>query len=141
MVTTKSGANDLHGSVTGGRIRRDKTFFFLGYSGQLRGQQDTSRVNLPTTAFRNGDFSALTTPLRAPRGSNDPFPGNRIPQSAWSPLGVGLLALYPQPNTVGGLQNFTTAAATKNEAHQFMVRGDHRFSRERQRLPRQRMAG
>ncbi len=157
MVTTKSGANDLHGSlwefhrnsafdarnfyapskpafrrnqfgaVTGGRIRRDKTFFFLGYEGQLRGQQDSSRVNLPTAAFRNGDFSALTAPLRDPRNGNTPFPGNRIPQSAWSPQGAGLLALYPQPNTVG-VQNFTTAAATKNEAHQFMVRGDHRFS-------------
>jgi len=158
MVTTKSGGNDFHGSlwefhrnsafdarnfyapskpafrrnqfgaVTGGRLRRDKTFFFLGYEGQLRGQQDSSRVNLPSTAFRNGDFSALTTPLRDPRNGNTPFPGNRIPPSAWSPQGVGLLALYPQPNTVGGVQNFTTAAATKNEAHQFMVRGDHRFS-------------
>ena len=97
MVTTKSGGNDFHGSlwefhrnsafdarnfyapskpafrrnqfgaVTGGRLRRDKTFFFLGYEGQLRGQQDSSRVNLPSTAFRNGDFSALTTPLRDPR--------------------------------------------------------------------------
>lgn len=157
MVTTKSGANDLHGSlwefhrnsafdarnffspskppfrrnqfgaVAGGRLRRDKTFFFLGYEGQLRGQQDSSRANLPTTAFRNGDFSALTAPLRDPRNGNTPFPGNQIPQSAWSPQGAGLLALYPQPNTTG-VQNFTTAAATKNEGHQFMVRGDHRFS-------------
>lgn len=157
MVTTKSGGNDLHGSlwefhrnsafdarnffspskppfrrnqfgaVTGGRIRRDKTFFFLGYEGQLRGQQDASRLNLPTVAFRNGDFSAITTPIRDPRNSNTPFPGNRIPQPAWSPQGAGLLALYPQPNTAG-VQNYAVSAATKNEAHQFMLRGDHRFS-------------
>lgn len=159
IVTTKSGGNDYHGAlwefhrnsafdarnffsptkppfrrnqfgaVAGGRIRRDKTFFFLGYEGQLRGQQDSSRVNLPPSAFRTGDFSALTTPLRDPRNNNTPFPGNRIPQTAWSPQGVGLLALYPQPNTTGAV-NYTTAAATKNETQQFMVRGDHRLTQK-----------
>jgi hypothetical protein len=157
IVTTKSGSNDLHGSLWefhrnsafdarnffspgkppfrrnqfgasgGGRIVRDKTFFLLGYEGQLRGQQDTSRVALPPAAFRGGDFSSLTAPIRDPRNGNTPFPGNRIPQNLWSPQGVGLLALYPLPNTVG-TPNYNTAAATKNEAHQFMTRGDHRFS-------------
>lgn len=157
IVTTKSGGNDFHGSmwefhrnsafdarnffspskppfrrnqfgaVTGGRIRRDKTFFFLGYEGQLRGQQDSSRVTLPSAAFRTGDFSALTAAIKDPRNNNAPFAGNKIPQSMWSPQGAGLLALYPQPNTAGTL-NFTTSASTNNQAHQFMVRGDHRFS-------------
>ena len=119
MVTTKSGANDFHGSlwefhrnsafdarnfyapskpafrrnqfgaVTGGRLRRDQTFFFLGYEGQLPGQQDSSRVNLPSAAFRSRDFSALSTPLRDPRnGNTQPHsakrlepPGRRPPRS------------------------------------------------------------
>ena len=157
MVTTKSGGNGLHGSlwefhrnsafdarnffspskppfrrnqfgaVTGGRLKRDKTFFFIGYEGQLRGQQDSSRLNLPTTAFRNGDFSTLATTVKDPRNSSSPFPGNRIPSSLWSPQGAGLLALYPDPNTAG-TQNYNASAATKNESHQFMMRGDHRFS-------------
>lgn len=158
IVTSKSGGNGFHGSawefhrnsafdarnffspskppfrrnqfggVLGGRIRRDKTFFFMGYEGQRRGQQDASRVTLPTAAFRNGDFSALATPIRDPRNNNTPFAGNRIPQNLWSPQGAGLLALYPLPNTVGGAINFTTSAATRNTSEQFMVRGDHRFS-------------
>jgi hypothetical protein len=157
MVTTKSGTNDLHGSmwefqpnsafdarnffapskppfrrnqfgaVAGGRLRRDKTFFFLGYEGQLRGQQDSSRATLPNAALRSGDFSGLTGAIRDPRNGNTPFTGNRIPPTSLSPQGVGLLSLYPLPNTTG-TQNFNVSAATKNEAHQFMTRGDHRFS-------------
>jgi hypothetical protein len=157
MVTTKSGGNDLHGSmwefhrnsafdarnffapskppfrrnqfgaVAGGRLRRDKTFFFLGYEGQLRGQQDSSRATLPNAALRSGDFSGLSGAIRDPRNGNTPFPGNRIPAASLSPQGVGLLSLYPLPNTTG-TQNFNVSAATKNEAHQFMTRGDHRFS-------------
>lgn len=69
----------------------------------------------------------MTAPVRDHHNNNTPFPGNRIPQNLWSPQGVGLLALYPLPDTVG-TPNYNTAAATKNEAHQFMTRGDHRFS-------------
>ncbi len=157
IVTTKSGSNEFHGSlwefhrnsvldarnyfspskppfrrnqfgaVTGGRLKRDKTFFFLGYEGQLRGQQDASRLSLPSAAFHLGDFSSVTTAIKDPRNGNTPFPGNKIPQSVWSPQGAGLLALYPLPNTAGN-PNYNTSAATKNESHQFMTRGDHRFS-------------
>ena len=90
-LTTKSGANDFHGSlfeffrtenlnarnlfapvnqpkpvfrrnqfggVLGGRIVRDKTFFFADYQGtrQLVGRIRTSTV--PTTANRGGNFSS-----------------------------------------------------------------------------------
>jgi len=157
MVTTKSGGNDLHGSlwefhrnavldarnffspskppfrrnqfgaVTGGRIKRDKTFFLLGYEGQIRGQQDASRLSLPSAAFHLGDFSSVTTAVKDPRNGNTPFPGNKIPQSVWSPQGAGLLALYPLPNTAGN-PNYNTSGTTNNSSQQFMTRGDHRFS-------------
>jgi hypothetical protein len=157
MVTTRSGGNGFHGTlwefhrnaafdarnffaankpafrrnqfgaVAGGRLRKDKTFFFLGYEGQLRGQQDSSRIALPPAAFRGGDFSSQAAPIRDPRANNSPFPGNRIPQTLWSPQGTGLLALYPQPN-LSTIPNFTASAATRNEAQQFMVRGDHKIT-------------
>ncbi len=157
MVTTKAGTNELHGSawefhrnsaldarnffspgkpsyrrnqfgaVLSGRLWKDKTFFMMGYEGNRRGQQDATLRIVPSAAFRAGNFSAITTPIRNPRAGNTPFPGNIIPPSAFSPQGAGLLALYPQPNLTGA-NNFTAAAASRFTSEQFVVRGDHRLS-------------
>src|SRR5437867_8825415 len=122
MVTTQSGTNAFHGSiwefhrnsaldarnffapfkpsfrrnqfggVVGGPIEKDKTFFFAAYEGQRRGQQEASLATVPLQAFKNGDFSSLSTPIRNPFNLNAPFPGNRIDPSFWSKQGAGLLA-------------------------------------------------
>ncbi len=181
IVTTKSGANEFHGSgyeyhrnsaldarnffapkkpsfrrnqfggVIGGPIRHDHTFFFVGYEGQRRGQQEASLANVPTLAMKqNGDFSALLGPQvgtdalgrpvfkgqifnpstrRIVNGKvvMDPFPGNRIDSSLWTKQGAGLLALFPDPNRTGA-NNFVSAAASPFRLDQFSARVDHRFS-------------
>lgn len=157
IVTTKSGANDFHGSlyefhrnsvldarnffapvkpsfrrnqfggVIGGPIIRDRTFFFAGYEGQRRGQQEASLAVVPTEAFKRGDFSSVSTPIRDPFNNNQPFPGNRIPTERWSPQGAGLLALYPNPNRSGS-QNYVSAAAGQFNLDQFSARVDHRVN-------------
>lgn len=157
MVTSKSGTNELHGALwefhrnsafdarnffapskpsfrrnqfgglLSGPLWKDKTFFMMGYEGNRRGQQDATLRAIPPTAFRAGDFSSLTTPIRNPRAGNAPFPGNIIPSSMFSPQGAGLLALYPQP-TGTAVTNFNSAAASSFTSEQFIVRGDHRFS-------------
>src|SRR5262250_3200401 len=110
VVTTKSGTNDFHGSawefhrnsaldarnffapqkpsfrrnqfggVLGGPIKKDKTFFFVAYEGQRRGQQEAGLATTPSLAFRSGDFGSVSTPVRDPLTGNAPFTGNRIPQ-------------------------------------------------------------
>src|SRR5947209_2312436 len=157
LVTTRSGTNNLHGSlwefhrnspldaknffapfkpsfrrnqfggVAGGAIKHDKTFFFLGYEGQRRGQQEAGLATVPSVAFRNGDFSSVSTPVRDPFNGNAPFPGNRIPQERWSKQGAGLLALVPLPNR-GSPQNFVSAAPDHYTLNQWSARVDHRFS-------------
>lgn len=172
IVTTKSGTNQYHGSayefhrnsifdarnffapskpdfrrnqyggVIGGPIRHDRTFFFAGYEGQRRGQQEASLASVPTKAMKKGDFSALLadpnpakrTYLRDPqkngtcdfRDQTACFSNNQVPTTR-SPQGAGLLALYPDPNR-DGVNNFVSAAASPLRLDQFSGRVDHRFN-------------
>jgi hypothetical protein len=155
IVTTRSGTNTFHGAawefhrnspldarnffapqkpsfrrnqfggVLGGPIRKDKTFFFIAYEGQRRGQQEAGLATVPSLAVRNGDFSSVTT-IRNPFASGSPFSNNQIPQSLWSQQGAGLLALYPAPNRSSS-QNFVSAAAGHFSINQWSARVDHRF--------------
>ncbi len=105
---------------------KDKVFFFFSYDGVrqfLPSSTDTATV--PTAAFRNGDFSALTTQLRDPldgrnicvtgtttngilcaNGNGTPFnrldllPGSRLNQA-----GLNYLRAFPTANNGSGLQS------------------------------------
>ena len=158
IVTTKSGSNQFHGSlyefhrssaldaqnffaptkpnfrrnqfggVTGGPIRHDRTFFFTGYEGQRRGQQEASLATVPSSAMRRGDFREITTQLRNPFQANQAFPNNQIPESLWQGKpGAGLLALYPAPTRTGA-NNFASAGAGRFRVDQFSARIDHKIN-------------
>lgn len=158
IVTTRSGTNEFHGAlyefhrnsvldarnffapekpsfrrnqfggVIGGPLVRDRTFFFAGYEGQRRGQQEAGLATVPSSAIKRGDFSELlpSRVIRNPFNNNQPFPGNQIPSSLWSPQGAGLLALYPDPNH-GGARNFASAARGPFRFDQFSARIDHKI--------------
>jgi hypothetical protein len=160
IVTTKSGSNAFHGAlfefhrnsvldarnffapnkpsfrrnqfggVIGGPVIRDRTFFFAGYEGQRRGQQEAGLATVPTDAMKQGDFSALLpgTVIRNPLDNNQPFPNNRVPQSMWNSQGAGLLALYPNPNSSGIQNNFVSAGTGRFRIDQFSGRIDHRIT-------------
>lgn len=111
------------GGTLGGRIVKDRLFFFLDEQ-SLRSDTppSVSAATLMPTAWRTGDFSALldatqtggkviqlynpfsldtTTGLRAP------FPNNQIPQSLLDPAAAKLVSssFYPQPQ----YSRFTTS--------------------------------
>src|SRR5579863_9716114 len=117
-VVSKSGTNQIHGDVfeflrngdmnarnffapaqdqikrnqfggtVGGRILKDKLFFFFTYQGTRTTSAPSGAVAfVPTAAERAGDFSALSGVIRDP-STNAPFPGNQIPQSRFSPPAV-----------------------------------------------------
>jgi hypothetical protein len=109
------------GGTFGGRIIKDKLFFFADYQG-LRQAVPTSlsSTTVMPMAWRNGNFSALLDPSQTggkviqlynpydlSNGLRAPFQNNIIPQSLLSPAAVKLLndpRYYPAPQTAG----FTT---------------------------------
>jgi Carboxypeptidase regulatory-like domain len=108
---------------------KNKIFFFFNdqytYSGNPGGLQ---KLTMPTAQERVGDFSqSLTTggaliPVFRP-GTKTQYPGNIVPISEQSPLGLKLLSIFPQPNFTnravsGGNYNFlyqNTPVTRRNE--------------------------
>ena len=88
-----------YGGAFGGPIQKDKTFFFVSYSG-LR-QEETYYRNsavVPTPRERAGDFSQSTVKPRDP-STNAPFPGGIIPSSRFDPAALTIQDNYvPQSN-------------------------------------------
>jgi hypothetical protein len=135
-IVTRSGSNDYHGDVfeflrnyalnsrqrgtaardslkrsqfggvVGGRIIRDKLFFFAGYQGTRQRSNPSGNVaHIPTQAALNGDFSTLEAAqsaggcLTSARSLKDPltgnpFPNNQIPTSRFDPAAAKLLKSY-----------------------------------------------
>ena len=91
------------GAVVSGPIRRDKTFFMVDYEAARASRESAGTNIVLTPAQRQGDFSATSTIIRDPF-TNQPFPGNIIPQNRLNPVSVNLINTYtPLPNTSGSV--------------------------------------
>src|SRR3954454_23179160 len=115
--------NQFGGSV-GGKIQKDKTFYFTDYQGTRQKNSGSLLTRVPTAAERTGDLSALGTDFFDPGcvGTNclapaqrQAFAGRRIPISQLSPQAVSLLNTYiplPNiPNAVGSNPNYSASGS------------------------------
>lgn len=126
------------GASFGGRIVRDRTFFFADYQGTRNRQAQTYLNTVPTDDFKRGDFSKLpltlydpATTRTAPAGQTgvirDVFPGNRIPAERFNRAGKNLVDLYPAPNLPGIVNNYLYNPVRPADTNQMDARIDHRF--------------
>jgi hypothetical protein len=129
------------GGTLGGRIIKDKLFFFVDYQGE-RFDTPTSigATSVLTAAERMGDFSALLSqatpvqlydPLNVVNGQRQPFPNNIIPASRLNPVAVAIIgnpAYYPLPTSSGLINNFLYASHTQTNGDQGDLKIDYNLS-------------
>jgi hypothetical protein len=123
------------GGTIGGKVRTDKTFYFLSYQGHRETRGQTFLSTVPTLAMRNGDFSAINRPIYDPLTGKQ-FPGNVIPANRLDTVAKNILSqLYPEPNTAGtigstgqALNNYLINPIKERQDNQIDSKVDHNLS-------------
>lgn len=135
------------GATLGGPIVRNNTFFFLNYEGYRLREGQPVLLSVPTAAERNGDFSALSTPIYNPFTTvPDPAnPGQYMRQQAQcngvlnvicpsqiNPTSAKLLSMWGLPNVPAAgnsdVNNWAGNASSGGNTDQGTARVDHYFS-------------
>ena len=115
-----------YGGTFGGRIIRDRTFFFGSFQGtNERSAPGAVTATVPSADQRTGDFSASSKTLKDPKGGT--FPGNIIPSSRINTATPKFLSAFvPLPNLANNV--LSTASQQKVDDYQGVVKIDHRLS-------------
>jgi len=155
VMATKSGTNEFHGSLweflrnqkldarntfaltkpklirnqfgaaVGGRIIRDRTFFFSSYEGTRIRQESIYNSTVPQPAMLEGDFSGLAKTVTDP-AAGAPFPGNRIPSSRIAASSKFFFPYLVMPNSPDG--RFRAVAPRTESANEVTARIDHQIT-------------
>jgi hypothetical protein len=120
------------GFSAGGPIKHNKMFIFGDYQGTRARQGGQRTATVPNDAFRNGDFSALSTPIFDPltgdasQNNRTQFPGNRIPSSRFNPVARNLLGILPRANLSQATDvNYVGGGTVQQDNNQWDVRYDY----------------
>ena len=125
------------GASLGGRIVRDKTFFFVDIQKAYTIQGQSFLQTVPTDLERSGNFSELKSVIYNPYTAQNvngvitrqPFQDNIIPHSRFDgSIGQTIMNLYPHPNLPGLANNYGYNPPRILYPIQGDIRIDHRFS-------------
>lgn len=135
------------GASGGGRIVKDKTFFFGDYQGHREDIAGGAGIlTVPTDAQKSGNFAGLLNANGAavviydpfstrsiPGGfARDPLAGNVVPANRQSRVARQLLTFMPSPNRPGQgpalINNYAWGPKSFVNSDQWSARVDHRFS-------------
>jgi hypothetical protein len=158
-AVTKSGSNDLHGSLfeffrndsldarqaiavgkqklrfnqfggtLGGPVVRNRTFLFGAYQGLRIRQDDIQTLNKLPNAGERTGQFAAT--VNDPT-TGKPFPGNLIPADRFDPVAKKVLSTWV-PLPTGARDSYVAQVSNPNNSDQYITRADHQFS-ERNRI-------
>jgi carboxypeptidase family protein len=130
----------LRGGISlGGPLRIPKilqkdtqTFFFINYQFSRARNPYKNVATVPTALERSGDFSESVTTnpviIFDPR-NNQPFGGNRIPDSRIDSAARGLLSFFPLPNQPGLVQNYQILKSFPQNSDTLAVRINQNITR------------
>ncbi|MBM3795253.1 MAG: hypothetical protein FJW31_14565 [Acidobacteria bacterium] len=131
------------GAAAGGRILRDRTFWFADFEiTRIQQQLSNSILDVPPADVRSGDFSARAPAITiydpaariaGPAGTviSQPFPGNRIPAGRINPASKAITDLVPLPNfgpASGSNRNFFRQRPNQFRGDRGDLRIDHRLT-------------
>ena len=128
---------NIFGGTLGGPVIKNRAFFFVDYQGAKQRNEGPTSASVAPLAFRSGNLSAISAPIRDPQNPGQFFPGNVIPASRIvNPVARALFAdpkLYPAPNNngVGALgltNNYLGTSASYVDNDQADAKGDIRLS-------------
>ncbi len=103
----------------------EKTFWFVNYTGNRAKNGFDQISTVPTAAERQGNFSAIATPVINPsNGTQFSYNGvnNVIPPSLLNSAALGLLEYIPLPNAAGIKNNFQLIGANPNNNDNLQTR-------------------
>jgi hypothetical protein len=125
---------------------RNRTFFWMAGEAYRQNQTSSTKISVPTTLERAGDFSQsrytngalqtlydpLTTVINSSGAyTRQAFPGNVIPASRVNPIGLKLASYYPSPNqstSYYGQTNFNVTAPQYDRADQLDFKLDQEIT-------------
>jgi hypothetical protein len=117
------------GGTIGGKIKRDKLFYFGHYEGFVRLFGDNFLTTVPTADQRNGVFPFNIADPDGAAGSL--FPNRSIPAGRFDPIGKKLLDLFPAANLPGvrnaagrTTANYGVQRPGREDTHKFDIRKD-----------------